>query len=90
MTRMKRSFIFIILLVFTLLVGSCAHNSPVLSNCSATEMYSNALTLYADGDVDNATYQMALYLEMKQTDGDAMRLLADWYDELGKKSYAEK
>lgn len=90
MPQMKQFSFITIMLAFLLLIGGCSYNGSVLSDSSATEMYSNALALYAGGDTDSATYQMALYLEMEQSDADAMRLLARWYDELGKKNYADK
>ena len=89
MVRIKQ-FLFLILCGFMIFIGGCSQKDSVLSGSSPTEMYSNALALYSDGDIENATYQMALYLEAEQSDVDAMRLLAHWFDELGKKVYADK
>lgn len=90
MNRMKTCSISIVLLLLVVMAGCSFGSASVMTDCSADEMFSNALTLYADGNMDSATYQMALYLQMNQSDTDAMRLLASWYTELGKTAFSEK
>lgn len=89
MSRMKRLPI-VLLLGFMLLLCGCSEKREIISSNNAAEMYENALAFYNEGDVDNATYQMALYLELKPTDVEAMQLIAQWYEELGMTAYAAR
>lgn len=91
---MRQVRIFLLSMMVILLVilsAGCSHSSSsIMTDCSPDEIRANALTLYADGDIDAATYQMALYLQENNSDTDAMRTLIDWYTEIGETAYAEK
>jgi hypothetical protein len=78
------------LLIVLVLSGCSSHKLSVITDGSPEEMRSNAMTLYEEGDTSSATYQMTLYLQDNPTDMDAIRLLAEWYTELGQTAYAKK
>ncbi len=88
---MKRVKTIIPLIFIVLLLSGCSsHKLSVISGGSLEEMRSNAMALYEEGDASSATYQMALYLQDNPTDAEAIRLLAEWYTELGQTAQARK
>lgn len=88
---MKRARNIIPLILIVLLLSGCSSNKlSVISDGSPEEMRSHAMALYEEGDTSSATYQMTLYLQENAADTDAIRLLAEWYTELGQTAYARK
>lgn len=88
---MNRAKIIIPLICLVLLLAGCSsRQSSVISDDHTKDMRSAALDLYESGDVSAASYQMALYLQDNPTDEESIRLIVNWYTELGEISYAEK
>lgn len=88
---MKRARNIISLILIVLLLSGCSSNKlSVISDGSPEEMRSRAVALYEEGDTSSATYQMTLYLQENAADTDAIRLLVEWYTQLGQTAYARK
>ena len=88
---MNRSRIIISFICLILLLSGCSYRqSSVISDGHSEDMRSDALVLYEKGEISAASYQMALYLQDNPTDEEAIRLIVNWYTELGETVYAEK
>ena len=88
MTRAKTIFLFFFIML--LLTGCSLRKYAVITDGSPERMYANAIALFEVGDTSSATYQMALYIQENPADTDSIRLLAEWYTELGQTAYARK
>ena len=89
MMQAKTSILSLFIIIL-LLTGCSSHKLSVITDGNPEEMRSNAMDLYEEGDTSSATYQMALYLQKNTEDTDSIRLIAEWYTELGQTAYARK
>ena len=90
MSRVRFAQLSLTLMILISLLTGCFANNHVITSGSPEELRANAMALYSEGDLDAATYQMALYLKDNRTDTDAMRTIIAWYTEMDKTAYAEK
>lgn len=90
MNGMRKFFCLILMSVLLLTSGCSPTTHLVMGNNTESNLFSNAVALWEAGETESATYQMALYLQANQDDAEAIRLLIDWYTELGEISYAKK